>query len=125
MSKRKTLTNKLDKYFSLYVRQRNADSSGFVSCFTCGTRKHWKEMDAGHFQSRGKKTTRWDEKNVQVQCKRCNGFRGGEQFKFARELDNLYGQGTALELEQRSNQPFKLTLIELEDLVIHYKRLVS
>ena len=42
---------KLDKVFSEYIRQKYADSFGMVSCFTCDARKHWKDMQNGHFIS--------------------------------------------------------------------------
>ena len=82
------LKTKLDKLFSEYIRRRYANHDGTVSCFTCGIVKHWKEQQAGHFQSRRHHSTRWDEKNVQVQCKSCNIFKSGEQYKFGNYLDN-------------------------------------
>ena len=66
---RKKLIARLDKVFSQWVRSKDADHRGFVQCFTCGQFKHWKTVDAGHFQSRAKFSTRWDEMNVKPQCK--------------------------------------------------------
>ena len=60
--------------------------------------------------------------NVRPQCKSCNGFRSGEQFKFARELDLKYGEGTAMELEQLSNTTKKWSSEELEALIDVYNR---
>jgi hypothetical protein len=94
--KRSTLVKKLDKIFSIWIRSKDADHTGQVDCYTCGVSKSWKyETDAGHFQSRGKYATRWEPLNVKPQCKRCNGFRGGEQYRFAQNLDKEYGEGTA------------------------------
>ena len=75
--------------------------------------------------SRACMSTRWDEKNVQFQCKRCNGFRSGEQYKFSKELDKLYGEGTAEELLIASKQTRKFSRDELEALYHHYKRKVD
>lgn len=119
---RKKLIARLDKVFSQWVRSKDADHRGFVQCFTCGQFKHWKTVDAGHFQSRAKFSTRWDEMNVKPQCKSCNGFRSGEQFKFARHLDRVYGEGTAMEVEQLSNTTKKWSSEELEALVDVYNR---
>ena len=55
---------KADRYFSLYVRQRDADENGNVRCCTCRAPHQWKYLDAGHFQSRGHGATRYDEKNT-------------------------------------------------------------
>jgi len=48
MAKLSTKKNKLWKLVSEYVRRRHADENGYTACYTCGTIKHWKEMDAGH-----------------------------------------------------------------------------
>jgi len=93
-----------------------------VQCFTCGVWKHWKTVDAGHFQSRAKFSTRWDERNVRPQCKSCNGFRSGEQYRFARNLDAEYGEGTAMEIEALSNTTRKYSVEELEALIDVYNR---
>jgi len=124
--KRSTLVKKLDKIFSIWIRSKDADHAGMVDCFTCGVTKNWKyEIDAGHFQSRGKYETRWNEQNVKPQCKRCNGFRGGEQYRFAKNLDALYGEGTAEWLEFESNQPARFTNDELLVKIKHYTELVK
>ena len=124
--KRSTLVKKLDKIFSIWIRSKDADHAGMVDCFTCGVTKNWKyEIDAGHFQSRGKYETRWNEQNVKPQCKRCNGFRGGEQYRFAKNLDALYGDGTAEWLEFESNQSARFTNDELLVKIKHYTELVK
>ena len=124
--KRSTLVKRLDKIFSIWIRSKDADHAGMVDCFTCGVTKNWKyEIDAGHFQSRGKYATRWNEQNVKPQCKRCNGFRGGEQYRFAKNLDALYGEGTAEWLEFESNQSARFTNDELLVKIKHYTELVK
>ena len=63
------LKKELDKWFSLFIRLRDADSNGLVFCFTCGCSKYYKRgMQNGHFQSRKHLATRWDEENCQPQC---------------------------------------------------------
>tara|TARA_R110000787_G_scaffold261999_1_gene367352 strand:- start:21 stop:410 length:390 start_codon:yes stop_codon:yes gene_type:complete len=121
MTERQRLKNKIDKVFSIFIRTRFANHAGYTSCYTCGVVKHWREMDAGHFQSRGKLSTRWHELNVFQQCKMDNGFKNGEQFKFARQLDADYGEGTAEEIERLSNQTRKYTIAELRDMLKHYQ----
>lgn len=111
------LKSKLDKLFSLYIRQRHKDFDEFVTCFTCGVKKHWKQMHAGHFQSRKHLTTRWDDVNVQVQCPKCNLFNQGEQYKFGLYLDQKYGEGTSDELHQRAMTIVKLSRIDYEEAI--------
>lgn len=81
------LKKKLDKLFSVYIRTKYADSNGYVSCFTCATKKPWKEMQCGHFVSRLHLSTRYDEGNCRPQCKGCNIFGGGRVAAFANRLE--------------------------------------
>ena len=118
---RSKLVKKLDKVFSIYIRRRPCDENGYANCFTCGKRHHWKEVDAGHFMSRAKMATRWNEDNVQFQCKRCNGFRSGEQYKFAQEL----GKDLSDDLVFRSNQPARFSMEELRDKIEYFKQKIE
>jgi hypothetical protein len=119
------LKKKLDVLFSQYIRRRNADHLGRVKCFTCGVEKHWKEQQAGHFQSRSHHSTRWDEVNVQVQCVKCNMFRQGEQYKFGLYLDDRFGDGTAEELENRAKTIVKLNRVDYEEAIERYKQKIK
>jgi hypothetical protein len=123
--KRSTLVKKADAIFSQYIRKRYADNNGIAECFTCGKKDYWKSLQCGHFMSRKHYSTRWDEKNCQVQCAGCNVFRWGEQFKFGRNLDIKLGKGTADSLEQKSRQILKYNNIELIELIEHYKKKVA
>jgi len=82
---RKTIVKKLDKLFSLYIRTRYAKNE-IAECITCGKKAHYKKLQAGHFMSRKNYATRWEEKNVEVQCYACNVMRYGEQYKFGEKL---------------------------------------
>ena len=119
-TKRKQLIDKLDKIFSLYIRQRFSNNE-IAECFTCGKQDHYKKLQCGHFQSRKHYSTRWDEINCQVQCSGCNVFRYGEQFKFGLNLDKKYGKGTAEQLHIKANQTVKLNNIDLEMLITYYE----
>jgi len=119
------LKKKLDVLFSQYIRRRNADHLGRVKCFTCGVEKHWKEQQAGHFQSRSHHSTRWDEVNVQVQCVKCNVYAWGEQYKFSLALDGKYGEGKAEELQYLARTTLKISRVEYEEKISYYKSLVE
>jgi len=124
---RSKVVKKLDAVFSEYIRLRNADKNGNVTCFTCGKVEYWKRkgMQAGHFQSRKHYATRWDEINVQVQCSGCNVFKYGEQYKFALNLDKKFGDGTAEELFIKAKEIVKFSTKELETLITYYKDQVN
>jgi hypothetical protein len=124
-TERSKLVKKLDKIFSIYIRIRKTDDSGYGNCYTCGSNVFWKECDAGHFMSRACIKTRWDILNVQMQCKRCNGFRSGEQFLFSKALDSEYGSGTAERLQEESRITAKFSILHLRELYTSFKNLVE
>jgi len=104
MFKKSFLRNNSDKWFSIYIRLRDAYSgSGFVRCITCPTIGHWKTMTNGHFVKRNKPMTRFNEENCAAQCVHCNGYADGEQFKHGKAIDKKYGSGTAEKLMQLGN----------------------
>ena len=92
---------KADKYFSLYIRLYNAVNE-MCQCVTCGTWKHYKEMQLGHWRRRGLQPTRYDERNCAPQCVRCNKWRSGEPERFEDHLLQKYGKETVEEIRQRS-----------------------
>ena len=121
------LKKELDKWFSLYIRLRDATDEGLCQCFTCGKVAHYKtgSMQCGHFQSRKYHSTRWNEQNCQVQCVGCNMFKSGEQWKFGLALDVKYGEGTSQELEFLSKIIVKKMRSEYEEDIRYYKTLVE
>ena len=122
------LKKELDKWFSLFIRLRDATDEGLCQCFTCGKVGHYKSggMQNGHFQSRRFMSTRYSEDgNCEVQCVACNMFRGGEQYKFSLNLDSKYGEGTAEELETLARTIVKFTRADYEDSIRYYKSAVE
>ncbi len=122
---RSKLVKKLDAIFSQYIRLREIDNNGFTTCFTCGKKDHWKKLQNGHFQSRRHYATRWDERNCQVQCVGCNMFKGGEQFLFAKALDNKYYDGISDELHITAQSIVKFSNLDIELLITKYQELVK
>ena len=121
---RSKLVKKLDAIFSQYIRLKDS-IGGYATCFTCGKKDHWKKLQNGHFQSRKHYATRWDEQNCQVQCAGCNVFRYGEQFLFAKYLDERFYAGLSDELFFKAKQIVKFTNSEIEDMILKYKKLVD
>ena len=112
---RSKLIKKLDNIFSQYIRLSNSVND-IAECVTCNKKDHWKKMQCGHFQSRKHYSTRWDERNVAVQCAGCNVFRYGEQFKFSLYL----GKKLSQELLDKSRIITKFASYELEEMLQHY-----
>ena len=121
------LKKELDKWFSLYIRLRNANEYGMCQCFTCGVVRHYKDgMQNGHFQSRKHLATRFSEDgNCEVQCVKCNVYSWGEQYKFSLALDLKYGEGRAEELQYLARTTLKISRVEYEEKISYYKSLVD
>lgn len=124
MVKRKTIVKNLDAIFSKYIRLKYADESGEVKCVTCGRSNHWKKMQNGHFMSRGKYATRWDEDNCRPQCYGCNVMQQGQQYRFSLYL-NQEREGLAEEVRIRSEQLRKFSNAELLEMIEHYRAEVA
>lgn len=125
--KRGELDATLWKWFSEYIRRSHANHAGYVQCYTCDKYLHWKESHAGHFISRGKLPTKYDERNVKPQCPHCNNpaYGAGESGRFAIHIDKDYGYGTAELISNLSRQRgFKFHSVWIQEKLDYYKPLV-
>jgi hypothetical protein len=116
-----SLEKKLDRVFSEYIRQRDADEGGTVSCCTCGRLMFWKESDAGHFVKRQHRATRWNPMNCAPQCQRCNHWMGGRQDDFSRYIIHRYGLKTYDELMSLKYRTVKHTRADLLNMIERFK----
>ena len=116
------LTSKADKWFSMFVRLRDADENGLARCITCGVVKPVKQMDCGHFVKRQHMGTRFSEYNCHTQCKRCNAFEQGRNEDFERALISMYGEDRVNLLKSASRQATKTNKATLEYLAAYYKQ---
>lgn len=119
---RTKLIKELDKYFSLFIRLRNADSNGMVRCFTSGKIMHYKKAQAGHFISRRHFATRWDEINVQVQSVAENIYNQGNAPVFTQKLKEKYGEKAVELLLIKKDNICKIGKFELQYLIKEYKQ---
>ena len=103
------------------VRMKYATNEGFCECVTCNKVQHWKEMDGGHFVSRGHNSTLLVEENIHPQCKGCNGYRKGNIDSYSLFMIDTYGLDAMRELIASKHHPRKFTAIELQDLIAEYK----
>jgi len=82
--------------FSKMIRARD-NIGGFFRCPTCGRTLPIEEADAGHYITRARKATMFDEMNVHAQCRHCNRFQEGNHFIYRMWLVDKYG---AAEIEK-------------------------
>ena len=115
-----TLKKELDRVYSIYIRRKDADTNGLATCFTCGIRRPWKELQNGHYVSRAHNNTRFDDFNCHVQCMACNVFKHGNMDMYAIKLREKYGEGILEELNRRKNIIKQFTATELQTLIEQY-----
>lgn len=94
-----SLKKKLDKVFSIYIRQRDNGQ-----CYTCPKKDEWKWMQNGHFVPRQYLAVRYDEKNCHCQCYACNMLYNGQPSAYAEHLKRDYGDDIIRELESKRQQ---------------------
>ena len=117
---RQNLINDLDYVFSRIVRLRAADEHGNCECITCGTKKHFSMIQAGHYQKRGNMALRWDFRNVYPQCSKCNEINSGEIKAFSDKLEQLQA-GMPETLANEARIVFKHSLDELKVMLIDFR----
>lgn len=112
------------KLFSEYIRRKGADENGFNTCFTCGAKRHWKQLHGGHYiRASAGLSTYFDEQNVHVQCYACNIWRDGNSDEYALALQKKYGDKILEELQRRKRLTIKY--FPFDEKIEHYKLLIS
>ena len=114
-----------DKWFSEFIRLRDSDENGIATCITSGRRAHWREMDCGHYLSRAKMATRYDERNAHAQTKMSNRFQGGHFLEHGIAVDRIHGEGTRVALELKALRPCKMLARDFEFLANTYRSRVE
>ena len=115
--KREKITDKkLDTVFAKLVKDIYP-----CRCHSCGKglEKGTKDCQACHFVQRGRKSTRWDIRNVLPGCGYCNGFVQSHVYELGKATNKYWGEGTAEKLrflerkDKQWTEPQKKALYEL------------
>lgn len=64
------------KVYSQWIRRSVADKDGNVVCVTCSIKKHWKDMQSGHWLDGRGNAILFEESCANPQCLQCNFFGG-------------------------------------------------
>ena len=121
---RSQTVKKLDSVFSQFIRLRDS-IDGYTSCVTCGGTKPWKEQQCGHFFTRGRYATRWDEDNCFTQDYRCNIALHGNYIHYTKYMIDRFGREFVDELEIKSLSQVKIPTVELEEKIVYYTKKVK
>ncbi len=94
---------RLWKVFAEFIRLRDSINHG--TCITCGQRKTYEELQAGHFAPAGNCgfALLFDERNVHGECSYDNAFNSGHLIHYKTNLARRYGESFVSQLEERYN----------------------
>lgn len=115
-------TTKADKWFSSFIRIRDAWDDGYCRCITCGKVQLPKEADCGHWIKRQHQATRFNEMNAAAQCGKCNRFEQGRDDVFRAKLVAKYGEEKVLLLESAKRTICKTSQLKIDYLAAYYKQ---
>jgi len=112
------------KYMSLYCRLRDCllttGKRDIGRCISCGVLVPIEEANAGHFEHGDNMD--FVEKNINLQCIRCNHHLSGNLGRYAIALDRKYGKGTCEQLFNMKHIPQKYTDFDFEQIKEKYKK---
>ena len=117
---KRLLKKECDTVFSMYIRHIRDKDKWCITCWNFD-----RKMDNWHFQVRQHMATRYSEMNCAKQCCYCNDEFQGEQVKFWRKIDEIYGEWTAEALEMLANKPYKMEQSEYLDIYNRYYNLIK
>ena len=124
-----TLRAKALKTLQKLARIKAANDSGFAHCVSCGRVNHYKEMDGGHFISKGS-SSRWalEECNVHPQCKGCNGFgmkHGSAEAQYTMWMIDYYGRDFVESMIAKKKDPVKFYTQDYRDMIADWEEQIK
>lgn len=106
----------LQQLVNKYVRLRDGNF-----CISCNKEVKGK-IDAGHMYSVGNyPSVRFDERNINSQCIRCNQFNGGSIIEYRENLIKKIGLKEFEDLDKLAHQNRIFDIVEIKELIEHYK----
>lgn len=112
------LKDTLDIEFSKFIRLRDCQNG---RCISCGQPITFNTCDAGHFIPRIHTSTRFNEMNVNAQCKLCNRGKDGNIPNYEKGLIRKYGTHAVDELRTLRNSFLKLSQQDMREMIKYYK----
>ena len=116
------LTAKAQRIFNAYIRERDS-RNGFFTCISCFRSMPTDQMDAGHYVPvKGGSFLRFNEYNVNGECKRCNGFDEFHLIGYRKHLIMKIGKEMVEWLEKHRFEVKKWTRTELNEIITKHKQ---
>lgn len=118
------LKKKAQKLANEYARRRDCMNGG-ANCISCGLWFDYEDLDGGHFMPTTVPGVRFDERNINAQCRKCNRFGHGEQAKYFVGMEKKYGREVIDYLMNPIHKRYIWDRYELEDIIEYYKKKIK
>lgn len=113
--------------FSKYIRLRDClittGTKEYGLCYTCGRRKPFSELQAGHFIDSRCNSILFEEDGVHAQCKQCNLFKNGNKDAYTPKMIKDYGLKRVEELQQLKHITKEYRIADYEAIKEEYNNL--
>ena len=125
-SDRQRAIDTADRWFSRWVRISNKKntingSDVYCQCYTTKKYYHIKDIQCGHFISRGHFSVRWDETNARPQSIYANKWKSGMPLEFETYLEAEIGQYALGNLKRKGSMPIKWNVSEIRQIAKEYR----
>ena len=117
---RSKLVKKADSVFSTFIRLRDSDRHGIVTCPLCWARIPRKKAQNMHFITRACWLYRYDEMNCFWWCMRCNVILNWNYIIYTRFMQDKFWIEKVDEMIRNSKKIYKLQTFELEEIINKY-----
>jgi adenine deaminase len=108
--------------FSQYIRQKYKDKNDQVQCVTCKTKKHWKEMQAGHFIPGRRNAILFVEDGVYPQCYVCNVLKSGNLIEYYPFMIREVGIKRINELKRLGKQTLQMKISDYQEIESKFRQ---
>lgn len=104
-----------------YARLRDCAGNDGTHCISCGKWTDFSKLDGGHFIPTTSSAIRFDPRNINAQCQRCNRFLHGNSRHYYKGMLRKFGKDVVDDLESREFDTKKWTEDELKQIKDEYR----
>lgn len=120
------LKNLADARFSRFIRIRDSNKDGIVTCITCKSKIPRKKAHNCHWIGRSNMRYRRDERNCNAWCASCNTYRAERhQQQYTLIMIDRYGRKRVDEALSSMYKVHPVKKYQLEEIIEKYKTLVN
>lgn len=121
---RKDYVKKYDEVFSTYIRLRDSDEKGIVTCPLCWAKIHRKDAQNMHFIPRWCYALRRSEENCHAGCMRCNVILHWNYIQYTLWMQNKFWIEKVNEMINNKFKVYKISTPEIIQKIEYYKQKV-